>query len=116
MRKLRVAGRAATVGASALLLLGIAAAPAWAATLSTTGAKGRYEYFKNGTYQMWLTDTLTDGHCAQWQEKAPGGSWKWVGEQNCTSSEINAVWLGRSTYEVRICRTGIGNCSTAVKL
>ncbi|SCG70049.1 hypothetical protein [Micromonospora humi] len=116
MAKIKLAARAATVAGSALLLLGVAAAPAYAATLSTTGAKGRYEYFKNGTYQMWLTDTLSDGHCAQWQEKASGGSWTWVGERNCSSGEINAVWLGRLGYQIRICRTGVGNCSTAVKL
>ena len=99
------------------MIMGFAAVPAEAASASTTGAKGRSVRLENGTHSLYATDTLADGHCARWQEKIGSGSWHWRGESSCSGSE---EWVGvgqsLSDYRYRICRTGEGNCSGAVRL
>ncbi|MGX6601196.1 hypothetical protein ACWKSP_03525 [Micromonosporaceae bacterium Da 78-11] len=108
--------RAMTVAAGVVVVVGFAAAPAQAdAYASTTGASGRSDYIKNGYTELYATDTLSDGHCARWQEKIGGGSWHWIGSSSCSGSEQQvASGLSSSTYLYRICRTGVGNCSGAV--
>jgi hypothetical protein len=91
------------------------ATPASAATHSTTGASGRDAYLGYSLYDLFARDTLTDTHCARWQRRAPGGSWAWTGESVCTASEQLAA-TGFSGWSIRICRTGVGNCSSAYTL
>ncbi|MGK5677796.1 hypothetical protein [Actinoplanes sp. URMC 104] len=103
--------RTAMVAAGTAAVLGVVSTPALAAdTLSTTGASGRWSYIKNGDWSLYAKDPLTDGHCAQWQYKAPGGSWTNSLNSVCSSTE---TWAGsaRSGYQIRICRTGVWNCS-----
>ncbi|MFC4530307.1 hypothetical protein [Sphaerisporangium dianthi] len=105
-----------TLMASAMLFTTTPASAA-ADTLSTTGAWGRYVWQRAG-WALVARDPLTDGHCAQWQTRASGGSWQWAGIRVCTATETYAqeqVGVGENT-QVRICRTGVGNCSTAVTL
>ncbi|WP_343450930.1 hypothetical protein [Micromonospora oryzae] len=112
------ATRAGIVATGTAVVLAFAAVPAQAAeiTKSTTGASGRAVYIKNGDWDLFATDTLTDGHCARWQERAPSSSsWSYKGNSICTATE---GWAGfaRSGYSYRICRTGVGNCSTVATL
>jgi hypothetical protein len=100
--------------------IGILPSMASAATTvsaSTTGASGRAVYISNGSWRLYATDTLTDGHCAQWQSRLHGstGSWSWTGDSSCSGSE-EAVGYAYYTYDYRICRTGVGNCSSALDL
>ncbi|MFY1661038.1 hypothetical protein [Micromonospora sp. WMMD1274] len=110
--------RVGVVGTGVAMLLGFAAVPAQAATItrSTTGAAGRAVYLGDSNWELFARDTLSDGHCARWQVRAPGGtSWSWQGDSVCTSTEKSATF-GVSNYSYRICRTGIGNCSSAATL
>ncbi|MET9461529.1 hypothetical protein ABZY05_41940 [Streptomyces canus] len=103
---------------SAAALIGLTAAPAEAHTynLSTTGAAGAVDYSANGTWDIYARDTLTDGHCARFQVKDwDDTSWRWYDDMVCTSTE-QWVSIVQSGWSVRICRTGIGNCSAALKL
>ncbi|KAB1916768.1 hypothetical protein F8280_30555 [Micromonospora noduli] len=114
----RWTARVGAVASTAMVVLAFAAVPAQAAVISksTTGAAGRAVYIKNGDWDLFARDPLTDGHCARWQERAPGGSsWSWKGNSICTSSEGWAAFA-RSGYSYRICRTGIGNCSSVATL
>jgi hypothetical protein len=107
--------RTLTVASLATVMVGLATAPAFAATASTTGASGRSQYVKNGYTLLFATDTLTDGHCAQWQENIDGGGWHWIGSSSCSGSEQQVgSGLSSSYYLYRICRTGVGNCSNAI--
>ncbi|MEU1275500.1 hypothetical protein [Streptomyces sp. NPDC005799] len=114
-----VAKRLAVVAVSAAAaLVGFSAVPAQAASydLSTTGAAGRVTYVGNGDWSLHAHDTLTDGHCARYQVKdTDDTSWRWYGDMVCTSTD-QYVTGARTSWSVRICRTGIGNCSAAVKL
>lgn len=106
------------MASTAMALVAFAAVPAHAAeiTRSTTGAEGRAVYIGNGDWDLFARDPLTDGHCARWQERAPGSSsWSWKGNSVCTATEQWAAFA-RSGYSYRICRTGIGNCSTVATL
>ncbi|WP_436527883.1 hypothetical protein [Actinoplanes sp. HUAS TT8] len=106
--------RSSVVAASAAVALVAGSLPASAATLSTTGASGRTKYFENGTYLLYAHDPLTDGHCARWQVNT-GSGWSYTGDSACSSTEILAG-IAQSGSSVRICRTGVGNCSGSVKL
>ena len=107
--------RAALAGAGAALLVGAAAAPALADSVSTTGASGSTEYISGsgGYYNLYAKDTLTDGHCAQWQSDQ--GGWHYIGSKACSGGweHVGSVQTG---HRYRICRTGAGNCSSAVEL
>lgn len=114
-----VGGCALAVAASATLFAATSAsAAAYDGTLSTTGAWGEYSYMNgSGGYELGARDTLTDGHCAQWQERDPGGGWYWIGSRACTGTE---QWVAQALafegVQVRVCRTGVGNCSSYVTL
>jgi hypothetical protein len=115
-RRAMVGGVVIAVGTSAAMFAGSpASASAYEGTLSTTGAWGKYSYIANGSFNLQARDPLTDGHCARWQHRPPGGSWTWTGDMICSATATHSgyTWIN---YEVRICRTGIGNCSSAVKL
>ena len=102
---------------SATALVGLAAVPAEAHTytMSTTGAVGAIDYFENGSWNLYARDTLSDGHCARFQVKDENDtSWRWYEDMVCTSTE-QWVSIFPSGWSVRICRTGIGNCSAARK-
>lgn len=108
--------KALVVGGGAAMLVALAAVPAQAVTLSTTGAVGRTAYIRNGDYELFARDPLTDGHCARWQERLPNETtWRWKGSSACSSTE-QFVGFSRSGHRVRICRTGVGNCSSATLL
>lgn len=111
--------RLAVVAVSAAAaLIGFSAVPAQALTynLSTTGAAGSVTYVGNGDWSLHAHDTLTDGHCARFQVKdLDDTSWRWYGDMVCTSTDQYVTGV-RINWYVRICRTGIGNCSAAVKL
>jgi hypothetical protein len=109
------ARRAFTVLAGAALVVAAAPIPAQAATVSTTGARGRTAYFENGTHFLYASDPLTDGHCARWQQKIGSGSWTWHFRSACSGTE-EQVGIGQSGNQYRICRTGVGNCSSAIRL
>ncbi|GGM03352.1 hypothetical protein GCM10012279_21310 [Micromonospora yangpuensis] len=100
----------AGIGVS-LVLVPVPAQAAATEHFSTTGAVGRAVYIKNGDWNLYARDPLTDGHCARWQVRAPGSStWNWQGPSVCTATEQHATF-GRAQYSYRICRTGVGNCS-----
>jgi len=107
--------RAAMVLSAAAVVLLAGAVPAMAdTTLSATGASGRMAVCSNPyepTWCLYARDTLTDGHCARWQIETSTG-WQWWGSSVCTGTEqfVGALEVGR----LRVCRTGIGNCSRAV--
>jgi len=108
------------IGSSVLLGIGSLPSVASAATsvsASTTGASGRAVYVANGDWNLYATDTLSDGHCARWQSRLHGstGSWSWTGNSACSGHE-EAVGSAYFTYDYRICRTGVGNCSGALDL
>lgn len=104
--------RTVAVTAVAAALVGAAALPAHAATASTTGASGRWANATGDSYNLYATDTLSDGHCARWQHKVGSGSWQWIGTSACSGSEQRvATGYGRFNHFYRICRTGVGNCS-----
>ncbi|RUL91251.1 hypothetical protein EG812_21015 [Verrucosispora sp. FIM060022] len=114
MGVVRGSRRLAVVAAGVAAVLAASALPVQAAVneyFSTTGAAGRAEYIRNGDWNLYARDTLTDSHCARWQYRAPGSStWNWQGSSVCTATEQHATF-GRAQYSYRICRTGIGNCS-----
>ncbi|WP_089207300.1 hypothetical protein [Streptosporangium subroseum] len=86
-------------------------------TLSTTGAVGAYKYVRgSGGWDLFARDPLSDGHCAQWQIKHPGGSWAWYGNRVCTGTETYVYAGALDEDQIRICRTGTGNCSASVSL
>lgn len=86
-------------------------------SLSTTGASGKYKYVTgSGGWDLFALDPLSDGHCAQWQIKHPGGSWTWHGNRVCTGTETYVYAGAQDEDQIRVCRTGTGNCSTAVSL
>src|SRR3954447_7731639 len=110
--------KSALVGAASAALGAVAAAPAHAEeyTLSTTGAQGTVRYVGNGDWSLFARDPLTDGHCARWQvRETDGSSWHWQGDGACSGSwaYVGSAW---NQWSVRICRTGTGNCSGAVRL
>ncbi|WP_340373902.1 hypothetical protein U5640_01060 [Streptomyces sp. SS7] len=111
--------RLAVVAVSAATaIVGFWAVPAQAETfsLSTTGAAGTVTYVGNGDWSLHAHDPLTDGHCARFQVKdTDDTSWRWYGDMVCTSAD-RYVTGARSLWSVRICRTGIGNCSAAIRL
>ena len=107
--------RSAVVAAGAAAVVTFASVPALAVSLSTTGAAGRSAYLGNGDYTLYARDTLSDGHCAQWQYKEPGGSWRSAGSNVCSSSEAVGGYA-HSGFQIRICRTGVWNCSGAYTL
>lgn len=104
--------RSAVVASAAAAVVAFAATPALAVSLSTTGASGRTAYLGNGDYTLYARDTLSDGHCAQWQYKEPGGSWRNAGGSVCSSSEAVGGYA-HSGFQIHICRTGVWNCSEA---
>jgi hypothetical protein len=112
---MRLSIRTAVVLPAVAALLLAASTPAMAdTTLSTTGASGRLAVCPDGgdpTWCLYARDTLTDGHCARWQIETSSG-WQWWGNSVCTGTEqyVTRLDLGR----LRVCRTGIGNCSRAV--
>jgi hypothetical protein len=104
--------RSAVVAVGSAAILTVVSTPSLAAnSLSTTGASGTWAYSANGTYNLYARDTLSDGHCAQWERKPPGGSW--------TTDTTDPICSGTSTWsgiaqfgdQIRICRTGVWNCS-----
>lgn len=114
----RVAKYCGALAVAIATLLAITSTPASAAITyyaSTTGAAGRATYLQNGVFDLYARDTLTDGHCAQWQSRWPGGAWSWTGSRACSSTETH-VGLAEWGQDVRICRTGVGNCSSAIRL
>jgi len=103
---------------AAAALVGFSVGPAQALTydMSTTGAVGTATYVGNGDWSLHARDPLTDGHCARFQVKdTDDTSWRWYGDMVCSSAD-RYVTGARSLWSVRICRTGIGNCSAAVRL
>jgi hypothetical protein len=103
---------------AALVVIGTAT-PALAASVSTTGASGRTAAAGGTTYRFYATDTLSDGHCAQWQQQSGGaGSWRYIGAQACSGSEelVSSRSVVRDGTRYRICRTGVGNCSSSFTL
>ncbi|GAB3982873.1 hypothetical protein V1634_25480 [Plantactinospora veratri] len=119
MSKLREsswARRGGVVALAAAAMVAIASTPSYAAvSLSTTGAAGRAVYAGDNIHRLYAKDPLTDGHCAQWQIRLPGGQWQWSGDRACSSSE-EYVSATASGNQIRICRTGVGNCSAAYQL
>lgn len=123
IRKAALRGRVAIGGtmialaASASLFAATPALAVTQGTLSTTGASGEYRYQSgSATWALGARDTVSDSHCAQWQVKHSGSStWVWTGARECAGTQ---TWVGVAgvSDQVRICRTGTGNCSTAVKL
>lgn len=110
--------RSGLVTGGAAAVLALASLPAQAVIeypLSTTGAAGIARYYENGQYFLLAKDTLSDGHCAQWQKRNPGASWAWTGDMVCDGSYHN-VGIALVGQQVRICRTGLGNCSTYKQL
>lgn len=86
-------------------------------TLSTTGASGAYKYVTGAAgWDLFARDPLSDGHCAQWQIRHPGGSWNWYGNRVCSGTETYVYAGAQDEDEIRICRTGIGNCSAVLSL
>jgi len=102
----------------AVLLALVTATSASAYSTSTTGASGRIATRSPDdpdycllTTCLWATDTLTDGHCAQWQKEDPNNNWAWAwyGRSSCSGvEELVAYSAPDGVY--RLCRTGIGNC------
>ena len=110
--------RSAVVAVGSAAVLTVVSTPSLAAnSLSTTGAYGSWAYAVNGTWSMSAKDTLTDGHCAQWERK-PAGSSSWTTSPNEAICSSTLTWSGiaQSGDYVRICRTGVWNCSGSVKL
>jgi hypothetical protein len=111
--------RTFTVVTGVALLVGGTALPAQAYGMSTTGARGDVENSRPGSgaggypyaYDLYATDTLSDGHCARWQLKIGSGAWQWFGTQSCGAKTYSGVGYGKAGYVYRICRTGVGNCS-----
>lgn len=105
----------------AVLLVLVTATSAFALSTSTTGASGRISTPTTDTCPdhicLWATDTLTDGHCAQWQQEDPNNNfaWRWFGPQSCSGSE-NKVASFAPDGVYRICRTGVGNCGPAISV
>lgn len=100
-----------------LVVIGTAS-PALAASVSTTGASGRTSIVSSNI-NFYATDTLSDGHCAQWQRQPGGsGSWSYFGSQACSGSEelVAARPYFSDGTRYRICRTGVGNCSSSFAL
>jgi hypothetical protein len=121
--------RSAVVATGATLLVGAATTAAFAditTTLTTTGASGlekNYHDAIQGTpyvpswADMYVTDTLADGHCARWQRTTnDGSSWSWFGTQSCGGQVYAGKMEGKAHYAYRVCRTGVGNCSRAYEL
>ena len=115
--------RTLIVVASATVLLGGTASAANAAvTLTTTGAKGVVTNFSGGgpgqiTADLYVSDPLTDGHCARWQRTTNGGdTWNWFGTQSCGAQVYAGKGEGRFNFMYRVCRTGVGNCSRAYEV
>lgn len=109
------AKRSAMIAVGAAAIVTVVSTPSFASgTISTTGAAGYSKYIGNGDYSLYAKDTLSDGHCAQWQYKEPGGSWTNDGPDVCSSTY---TWVGAANenFQIRICRTGVWNCSSAVK-
>ena len=114
--------RGFTVASGVLLVVGLSAAPAQAGIgFSTTGAVG--DAVSNGNYSdllvhydLYATDPLTDGHCAQWQRKIGDAAWAWIGSSSCGSKTKVADGKGALNWRYRICRTGVGNCSASAEL
>jgi hypothetical protein len=105
--------RSALVAAGSAAILTVVSTPALAASLSTTGASGTWSYIQNGTYGLYARDTLTDGHCAQWQRRPPGGSWTTDTTDPICTSTSTFSGIAQSGDQIRICRTGVWNCSAA---
>lgn len=102
-----------TIG-TAIGLVVATSTTASAVTLATTGAEGRYAFTSGPPYNvnLYATDTLSDGHCARWQVDY-GSGYQWLGAQVCSSTETFVGTYPRATQLIRICRTGVGNCSPA---
>jgi hypothetical protein len=104
------------VSGLAVLLALVPAASAFASTVSTTGASGRFTTPSSSDPDrcatvicLWATDTLTDGHCARWQHEV-NGVWGWYGRASCSGSEeLIATNAPDGVY--RLCRTGVENCT-----
>lgn len=104
--------RSALVAVGSAAILTVVSTPSFAAdSLSTTGASGTYYYIENGTYGLKARDTLSDGHCAQWQRKPPGGSWTTDTTDPVCTSTLTFSGIAQSGDQIRICRTGVWNCS-----
>jgi phospholipase/lecithinase/hemolysin len=108
--------RSALVAAGSAALLVTTSSPSWAdGSTSTTGVSGRWAYRRNGDYNLYARDVLSDGHCAQWQRREPGGSWENTINMICSNTEAWAG-LGRGGGQIRLCRTGVWNCTRAISL
>ncbi len=87
-------------------------------SLSTTGAAANciFNNSSDGIGRMTYRDTLSDGHCAfvQWRVNS-SSSWT-SSPHNCTSTNVsyNIVPFAPNTVQVRVCRSGVGNCSGIV--
>ena len=109
-----------TLALGGAVALGIASIPSAQAvdyfTTSTTGAQAR-AYIDGASVPNVVVqgrDPLTDGHCAQVQYRySTSGSWTNAGAAVCTSTwTTKAKLTAPSTLQVRVCRTGVGNCSS----
>ena len=105
--------RAAILAPVAALILFVGSVPAFADSFaSTTGASGRVTSCGDGTQCFYATDTLSDGHCARWQQSQDNfAHWTWIGASACSGHEEYVYTTFIAQYEMRICRTGVGNCS-----